>query len=271
MKLRALISLSRVLFFFGVIGNIITRSSLGADDEDQAGGLVLLGLPYAFESLEPVIDMMTMKLHWGRHHQAYTDNANTALRGIAKDRNVSPKLQNAAKLALNNDEEQLKVAIKAAVEEEPRMPPITRKLLRSLRNNGGGFANHNEYWGNLVPTQMGGGGDFIGSLHDVIVKQFGSTDEFREKFVQEGLSVFGSGWVWLVMKPTTELEIVTTPNQDRPADGSHVIIACDVWEHAYYLNYNNRRLDYLNKFWNIFNYKAAQERYENALRACIIT
>lgn len=235
---------------------------------DEAGGLILLGLNYQFNAFEPIIDAETMQLHWGRHHRAYTDNVNAALRTISKDQNVSPRLRQASQSALANNEEELKEAIKSAVEEEPRMPVATRKALRSIRNNGGGFANHNEFWENIAPPNQGGGGEPEGSLAAALVTRFGSIDAFREKFVQEGLGVFGSGWVWLVLTPDVKLEIITTPNQDRPLDGSKVIIACDVWEHAYYLKYNNRRQEYLANFWSVVNYKVAQERYEKALREC---
>jgi len=231
-------------------------------------GFVLLGLPYLFESLEPAIDQETMKLHWGRHHKTYTDNTNLALRNIIKDEKVSPRLRSVASAALKNDEDQLKTAVKLAIEEEPQATGMTKKVLRSLRNNGGGYSNHNDYWQNLAPPHAGGGGEPSGPLAEALDKHFGSVDGFREKFVQEGLGLFGSGWVWLVLTPQGALEIATTPNQDRPMDGSYIIISCDVWEHAYYLKHHNRRQDYLNTFWSVVNYKVAQERYEKAMEEC---
>lgn len=248
---------------------MINLVQVKAEEEEQPGaGLVLQGLPYTFESLEPIIDMQTMQLHWGRHHKAYTDNANVALRGLLTAEKVSNELKTAAKDALKNNEDRLKDAIALAMKEEQNAPPATKKLLRSLRNNGGGFANHNDYWQNLAPMHSGGGGEPSGQLATAIQKTFGSVDAFREKFMQEGLGVFGSGWVWLVLTPQAQLEIVTTPNQDRPTDGSHVIIGCDVWEHAYYLKHNNRRQDYLAGFWNVVNFHAAEQRYERALSEC---
>jgi Fe-Mn family superoxide dismutase len=243
-------------------------SLVHAEEQEGGPGLILTGLPYSFEALEPAIDLQTMKLHWGRHHKAYTDNANIALRGLLTADSVSDDLKKAAKGALANNEERLQEAIELAIKEEPGAPPPTKKLLRSLRNNGGGFSNHNDYWQNLAPPNAGGGSEPSGDLAAALIKRFGSVDAFRETFVAEGLGIFGSGWVWLVVTPQASLEITTTPNQDRPLDGSHVILSCDVWEHAYYLKHNNRRQDYLMTFWSVVNFSTAEKRFQRAMEEC---
>ena len=242
---------------------------MAAASAEKDSGVVLKDLPYKFEALEPAIDAETMKLHWGKHHKTYTEKANDALRGLLKpEEKISEDLKRAATQALNDDEDQLNEAIRLAIAEESAAPPTTKKLLRTLRNNGGGFSNHNDYWNNLAPIGAGGGGEPTNAFGAAINKRFGSFDQFKEKFVNEGLGVFGSGWVWLVVTPKASLEIVTTPNQDRPLDGSHVIIGCDVWEHAYYLKHNNRRQDYLNTFWKVVNFNVAGKRFEHAIKEC---
>lgn len=247
--------------------NLVISATNNADD--SASGLVLKSLPYAFNALEPAIDEETMTVHWGKHHRAYTDNANTALRALVKDDAVSGHLREAAKRALANDAAKLQEALYLAMVEEQKAPAATKKMLRSLRNNGGGFLNHNEYFENLAKPVVEGGvaEEASGALGAAVTSKFGSWNSLREKFNQEGTSIFGSGWVWLIVTADGELDIVTTPNQDRPPEGSHVIIGCDVWEHAYYLKRQNRRQEYLVAFWNVVNYKAAQVRYEHAMLA----
>ena len=231
-------------------------------------GLVLSTLPYSFDSLEPAIDAETMEVHWGKHHKAYTDNANIALKSITTNSDVSPKLRLLATEILKSNPASLSEAINLAIKEEEIVPPSTKKILRSLRNNGGGFLNHNEYFQNLAPVKIGGGHDPTGPLEEALIKKFGSINEFREKFIDLGMSVFGSGWVWLVLHPDGSLDIITTPNQDRPPKEYQVIIGCDVWEHAYYLKHRNRRRDYLVAFWGVVNMKIVEDRYTEALRSC---
>jgi Fe-Mn family superoxide dismutase len=190
-------------------------------------------LPYPKDALEPHFDALTMEIHHGKHHAAYVTNLNKAVAG-------KPNLE--AKSA-----EDL-IRNLAAVPDDVRGP---------IRNNGGGHVNHSMFWKLLGPKA---GGAPTGKLADDIKASFGSFDAFKEKFEAAGLGRFGSGWVWLVSN-NGKLEIVSTANQDNPIMGKAVagaegkpILGCDVWEHAYYLKYQNRRADYLKAFWNVVNW-----------------
>ncbi|MCX6315250.1 MAG: superoxide dismutase [Sphingobacteriales bacterium] len=190
-------------------------------------------LPYAFEALEPHIDSTTMKIHHGKHHQAYVDNLNKAIAGTEQENKSIEELVKHAG------------SISAAV-----------------RNNGGGHWNHSFFWESMAPNS---GGAPTGKLADAIQAAFGSFDVFKEKFAAAGLTRFGSGWAWLIVKDG-KLEISSTPNQDNPLmDVVDVkgtpILGCDVWEHAYYLHYQNRRADYLAAFWNVVNWNKVAERF----------
>lgn len=190
-------------------------------------------LPYAFEALEPHIDGTTMKIHHGKHHQAYVDNLNKAISGTAYENKT--------------------------IEE---LVAIAGNISTAVRNNGGGHWNHSFFWESLTPNF---GGSPQGKLAAAINDSFGSFDAFKEKFSAAGLGRFGSGWVWLIQKES-KLEISSTPNQDNPLmDIAEVkvnpILGCDVWEHAYYLHYQNRRADYLAAFWNIVNWEKASTRF----------
>ncbi|MEI7963868.1 MAG: superoxide dismutase [Chitinophagaceae bacterium] len=190
-------------------------------------------LPYAFEALEPHIDSTTMKIHHGKHHQAYVDNLNKAIAGTEQENKSIEELVKHAG------------SISAAV-----------------RNNGGGHWNHSFFWESMAPNS---GGAPTGKLADAIQAAFGSFDAFKEKFAAAGLTRFGSGWAWLIVKDG-KLEISSTPNQDNPLmDVVDVkgtpILGCDVWEHAYYLHYQNRRADYLAAFWNVVNWNKVAERF----------
>lgn len=192
----------------------------------------LAPLPYAHEALEPHIDAQTMHIHHGKHHQAYVDNLNKAIAGTEHE---SKSIEELVKHA---------GSISAAV-----------------RNNGGGHWNHTFFWASMSPN---GGGAPTGALADAINSTFGSLDAFKEKFNQAGMTRFGSGWAWLVVKDG-KLEIVSTPNQDNPLmDVAEVkgtpILGADVWEHAYYIKYQNRRADYLAAFWNVVNWTIVAER-----------
>src|SRR5438128_1871616 len=194
-------------------------------------------LPYAYEALEPHIDKQTMQIHHDKHHQAYVDNLNNAIAGTA------------------NENKSLEELVKAAGSISP-----------AVRNNGGGHWNHSFFWEILGP---GAGGAPTGELSDAINAAFGSFDEFKTKFAAGGVGRFGSGWVWLIKKDG-KLEISSTPNQDNPLmDVADVkgspILGVDVWEHAYYLKYQNKRPDYLAAFWNVINWDMAGKRYEAAL------
>ena len=197
----------------------------------------LAPLPYAHEALEPHIDAQTMQIHHGKHHQAYVDNLNKAIAGTAHENNSLEELIQQAG------------SISAAV-----------------RNNGGGHWNHTFFWASMAPHA---GGAPSGKLAEAIDSAFGSFDAFKEKFSQSGMTSFGSGWAWLIVKEG-KLEICSTPNQDNPLmDVAEVkgtpILGADVWEHAYYLKYQNRRADYLSAFWNVVNWKVVEERMNAAL------
>ncbi|MEO5683361.1 MAG: superoxide dismutase [Chitinophagaceae bacterium] len=196
----------------------------------------LPALPYAHDALEPHIDTLTMQIHHGKHHQAYVDNLNKALAGTP------------------NENKSLEEVVKAAGTISP-----------AVRNNGGGHWNHSFFWETLSPDA---GGTPTGPLADAINTAFGSFDAFKEKFNAAGTTRFGSGWAWLLVKDG-KLEVSSTPNQDNPLmDVAEVkgtpIIGADVWEHAYYLKYMNKRPDYLAAFWNVVNWKKAAERFAAA-------
>jgi len=190
-------------------------------------------LPYAYDALEPHIDAKTMEIHHSRHHKGYTDNLNNAIKGTELENvSIEELLKN---LDMNNN---------------------------AVRNNGGGYYNHNLFWEIMAPN---GGGKPTGSLAEAIDKSFGSFDEFKSKFNEAAKTRFGSGWSWLVVKDS-ELKVVSTANQDNPLmpgiNEGHPILGLDVWEHAYYLKYQNKRPDYIEAFWNIVNWDAVQEKYD---------
>ena len=189
----------------------------------------LPALPYDVAALEPHIDSQTMQIHHGKHHQAYVTNLNAAL-------DKHPALHG------HSLDELLKNL--AAVPDDIRM---------AVRNNGGGHWNHTFFWNLMAPNA---GGAPTGALAEAIASSFGSFDAFKEKFAAAGMGRFGSGWAWLVDNGGS-LEIMSTPNQDNPLmDGRKAILGVDVWEHAYYLKYQNRRADYLAAFWNVVNWSA---------------
>ncbi|GAA3948209.1 superoxide dismutase [Chitinophaga oryziterrae] len=197
----------------------------------------LPSLPYAHDALEPHIDKLTMEIHHGKHHQAYVDNLNKAVAGT------------------ENENKSLEELVAAA-----------GKISPAVRNNGGGHWNHSFFWAILAPNA---GGEPKGKLADAIKSIFGSFDEFKEKLNTAGTTRFGSGWAWLIVKDG-KLEITSTPNQDNPLmDVAEVkgtpILGVDVWEHAYYLKYQNRRPEYLKAFWNVVNWDAVSKHYEAAV------
>ncbi|MEN9571045.1 MAG: hypothetical protein RL172_2276 [Bacteroidota bacterium] len=196
----------------------------------------LPALPYAHEALEPHIDSKTMQIHHGKHHQAYVDNLNKAIAGTA------------------NETKSLEELVQAAGSISP-----------AVRNNGGGHWNHTFFWESMAPNA---GGAPTGALADAITASFGSLDAFKEKFAAAGMTRFGSGWAWLLVKDG-KLEVSSTPNQDNPLmDVAEVkgtpVLGIDVWEHAYYLHYQNRRADYLAAFWNVVNWDKVAERFAAA-------
>jgi Fe-Mn family superoxide dismutase len=193
-------------------------------------------LRYPYDALEPHIDARTMEIHHTKHHQAYVDNANKALEGTEwADKPVEEVLRSIDELP-----------------EDKRTP---------VRNNAGGHANHTLFWEIMGPN---GGGEPSGVLADAISSAFGGFQDFRSTIVQNGVTRFGSGWSWLVWNGT-ELEAYSTPNQDSPIMQGHTpVLGVDVWEHAYYLKYQNRRPDYLEAWWNVVNWDVVTARYEQA-------
>jgi Fe-Mn family superoxide dismutase len=199
---------------------------------------VLAPLPYAFDALEPHIDAMTMEIHHGKHHAAYIANLNAAL-------DKHPELFDRPLESL--------LADLAAVPEDIRT---------AVRNNGGGHANHSFFWPLLSAT---GGGSPTGDLADAINGEFGSYDKFKELFAAAGMTRFGSGWAWLSVNRGGKLVISSTANQDTPiSEGLKPVVGLDVWEHAYYLHYQNRRADYVGAFWNVVNWNQAAANFAKA-------
>ncbi len=193
----------------------------------------LPALPYAFDALEPHIDAQTMQIHHGKHHQAYVNNLNAAIE-------KAPELANWSLEALSKDIAKVPDAVRTAV-----------------RNNGGGHWNHSLFWELMAP---GKGGEPTGKLADAITAAFGDFAKFKEQFAAAGVGRFGSGWAWLIHE-SGKLTIMSTPNQDNPLmDGKHALLGLDVWEHAYYLKYQNRRPDYIGAWWNVVNWDAVAAR-----------
>ncbi len=197
----------------------------------------LAPLPYAHDALEPFIDKTTMEIHHGKHHQAYVTNLNNAVNGTD--------------LANQSLEDILKNISKHPV---------------AVRNNGGGHWNHTFFWNILKKNE---GGKPTGTLASAIDQKFGSFDAFKEEFAKAATTRFGSGWAWLVVEPSGELVVTSTPNQDNPlmdvADKKgKPVLGLDVWEHAYYLKYQNKRPDYIAAFWNVINWDAANQHFEAA-------
>jgi len=195
----------------------------------------LAPLPYAYEALEPHIDKETMQIHHDKHHQAYVDNLNKAIAGTEHENK--------------------------SIEE---LVKIAGTISPAVRNNGGGHWNHDFFWNSLAANA---GGNPSGKLGDAITAAFGSFDALKEKFNNAGMTRFGSGWAWLIVKDG-KLEVSSTPNQDNPLmDVAEVkgtpVLGADVWEHAYYLKYQNKRADYLAAFWNVVNWNKVSERFES--------
>ncbi len=198
----------------------------------------LPALPYAHDALEPHIDTQTMEIHHGKHHNAYVTNLNKAL-------------ESAPELAGKSLEELL--ANNLAIVPDSIKGPV--------RNNGGGHYNHSLFWTILGP---GKGGAPVGNLAAAINAAFGSFDAFKEKFNAAATTRFGSGWAWLVKNADGTVEVTSTPNQDNPLmEGKFPVIGLDVWEHAYYLKYQNRRPDYINAWWNVVDWDAAEARFNS--------
>lgn len=197
----------------------------------------LPALTYDYGALEPLIDEQTMKIHHDKHHATYVSNLNAALAKSSE------------------------TADKPLLELLTHLDAIPEEIRGAVRNNGGGHLNHTLYWQWLTPEQ-----DMAipEALTQKIVATFGSVDEFKQQFVNAGLTRFGSGWAWLVVDHEGELKVVSTPNQDNPiSEGLRPILGVDVWEHAYYLNYQNRRPDYLAAFWHLINWQFVDEAWHD--------
>lgn len=197
----------------------------------------LPALPYANNALEPHVDARTMEIHHTKHHQAYINNANNALKDHADLANLSAE---------------------ELIKDLSRVPEAIRTV---VRNNAGGHANHSLFWTVMAPNA---GGEPTGDLAAAINSTFGSFAQFKEKFAAAATTRFGSGWAWLVVSGG-KLEVTSTPNQDSPLmEGKTPILGLDVWEHAYYLNYQNRRPDYITAFWNVVNWPEVARRFAAA-------
>lgn len=195
-------------------------------------------LPYAYNSLEPFIDEMTMHVHHDKHHATYVKNLNDVLAGhddwLAMDVN----------------------------EVLAKLDQVPAEIRMKVRNNGGGVANHNLFWQIMAPPKNGGGGKPSGTLAAAIDTVFGSFEKFTEKMSSAGLNHFGSGWAWLVVGADKKLAVVDTANQDSPVSaGQTPLLSLDVWEHAYYLKYQNLRADYIKAWWNVVNWKEVERRF----------
>lgn len=194
----------------------------------------LPALPYSFDALEPHIDARTMEIHHDRHHATYVNNLNDALEGHDA------------------------LAEKSVEELISDLDAVPESIRTAVRNNGGGHANHTLFWEILSPN---GGGAPTGELAKAIDDTFGSFDKFKEEFTDAAIKRFGSGWAWLVVKDGS-LAVTSTPNQDSPLmEGATPILGLDVWEHAYYLKYQNKRPDYVAAFWNVVNWEEVNKRY----------
>lgn len=199
----------------------------------------LIDLPYEYDALEPYIDSNTMEIHHSRHHNAYVTNLNNALEPFAELHGKS--LDELLSKSLSSVPESIRTAV---------------------RNHGGGVWNHNLYWRTMSPQ---GGGGPLGEVSKEIIKKFGSFQEFKDKLTKTAVTQFGSGWGWLVLAKSGGLEVLSTSNQDTPlSDGHFPLLNVDVWEHAYYLKYQNKRPDYVSEWWNLIDWKIVEELYRSA-------
>lgn len=215
------------------------KSAVGTKQNQKADTFQLPPLPYDYKALEPHIDAATMQFHHDRHHAAYVKNLNDAV-------SKYPELKS-----------------KSAEELISDLNSIPEDIRTTIRNNGGGHINHTMFWEIMSPN---GGGEPTGAIATAIKANFGSFDEFKKQFNDAGSKRFGSGWAWLVRTQDGKLTVTSTQNQDSPLmEGSFPIMGNDVWEHAYYLKYQNKRADYLNAWWNVVNWNEVNKRFEQAM------
>ena len=222
------------------IATLLASLPIGAMAQDQEAAFTLPDLPYATDALEPVIDAQTMELHHGRHHQSFVDTLNRAA-------------------------EAGEIPEGAAVED---LVAQAGSQTPQIRNNAGGHWNHSFFWESMAPA--GQTGEMSPELTEAIETAFGSDEAFRTAFQEAGAGRFGSGWVWLIVDDQDQLQITSTPNQDNPLmdvaeQQGTPLLGNDVWEHAYYLTYNNRRADYLDSWWDVVNWDVVSDRYQAAL------
>lgn len=218
---------------------IINKTTKIQSAMDSKNTFELKALPYGYDALEPFIDKLTLEIHYGKHHKAYYDNFITAIKGSGMESmDIMDIFKNMSKY------------------------PV------AVKNNGGGYFNHTFYWEGMKAS---GGGSPTGKLSDAITKTFTSFDEFKKQFSEAGKTRFGSGWAWLSLDDNGNLFISSTPNQENPLmdlaekKGTPLLVM-DVWEHAYYLKYQNKRPDYIDAFWNVVNWAEVAKRYENAIK-----
>ena len=222
-----------IISFVGILPTTIASS----DDLNKNNKFVLIPLPYAYDALEPYIDKRTMEIHHDKHEQAYVDNLNKAI-------------SNYAELYSKTTEDMLK-----------NLDTIPTDIRQSVINNAGGVYNHQFFWSIMSPKHDQ---EPSGNLLKAINSTFGSFDNFKKLFTEGALSRFGSGWAWLVKDNNNKLSIITTANQDSPISNNLTpIIGLDVWEHAYYLKYQNRRKEYIDNWWHVVNWEQAEKNYNN--------
>jgi superoxide dismutase, Fe-Mn family len=222
------------------LGSTRMNSAWALDLAQADAPFSLLPLPYAYNALEPHIDEKTMRFHHDKHHAAYVTNLNQA---IAKHPELKGKSVEDLLQSLNT---------------------VPEDIRTTVRNNGGGHLNHTMFWEIMTPN---GGGEPTGAIAIAIQSTFGDFANFKKQFNQAGASRFGSGWAWLVRTKDGKLQVTSTANQDSPyLDGNYPIMGNDVWEHAYYLKYQNRRADYLDAWWNVVNWNAINQRFEQSRR-----
>lgn len=222
----------------GLAGNLVGEEKLKALESltGDGGKYTLPKLPYAYNALEPFIDEQTMQLHHTKHHQAYVDKLNKALETYNGDTTFQGLFSQASKIDV------------------------------ALRNNGGGHYNHSLFWQLMKANPKGEENLPIGKLGDAIITEFNTYDIFKKEFSEKASKIFGSGWCWLIETGKGKLKIITTPNQDNPlmdcvTDKGKPILCLDVWEHAYYLKYQNKRADYINAWWNVVNWQQAENQF----------
>ncbi len=223
---------------FAINPHSLPVSAQTAPSQISTAPFQLPPLPYAYDALAPYIDAQTMRLHHDKHHQTYVNNLNAA---IAKHPELKDK------------------SIEELLRDLNRIPEDIRT---SVRNNGGGYLNHAIFWKSMAPNQSGVPS---GKIADAINQTFGSFDAFKQQFNEAGSKLFGSGWAWLVITNQGKLQIISTPNQDSPLmQGYFPLLGNDMWEHAYYLTYQNRRADYLSAWWKVVNWDEVDRRFAHA-------